>query len=81
MSKEDEMIQQVLDAYFQFRRPLPENGYAQELKTTLDIQEELAPMAIVKMDVILQYMGSHDYNMTTDLDGSVKWAIWRLAGT
>ena len=60
-----EFAKQLLDSYFMFRRNLPEAGFIQENKTTLQIMDELTPMMM------------HDYSTTTEQDGTVVWAIWR----
>ena len=76
-SREQQVKQKLLDSYFLFRRPLPEEGYIQENKTTLQIIDELELMMTVgNMDVV-EYMDAHDYSFTTEQDGTVKWAIWR----
>lgn len=70
---------QLLEGYFMFRRPLPEDGYIQENKTTLDIRDELLPMYAVSDDDIVDYMMEKGYGFTTRADGSVVWAMWRQA--
>lgn len=69
--------EQLLDSYFLFRRPLPEAGFIQENKTTLDIMDELSTMMAIPTETVVAYMMDHDYNCTTETDGSVSWAIWR----
>ena len=78
-NKEKLVKQKLLDSYFQFRSPLPEDGYIQENKTTLQIQDELAPMMHMNDIDIVGYMDDHDYSFITEQDGSVAWAIWRQA--
>lgn len=72
-----QFAQQLLDSYFLFRRPLPEEGFIQENKTTLQIMDELLPMLALSTDTVVGYMLEHDYSTTTEQDGSVIWAIWR----
>ena len=72
-----QFAQQLLDSYFLFRRPLPEEGFIQENKTTLQIMDELLPMMALSTDTVVGYMLEHDYSTTTEQDGSVYWAIWR----
>ena len=36
------------------------------------------PMMYIKKDVVVGWMRSHGYGMTTIGDGSVKWAVWRF---
>ena len=67
----------MLDSYFQFRSPLPTEGYIEEHKTTLQIQDELEPMMHVGGLDIVEYMDDHDYSFITEQDGTVSWAIWR----
>lgn len=73
-----EFAKQLLDSYFMFRRNLPEAGFIQENKTTLQIMDELTPMMMLPTDDVVQYMMEHDYSTTTEQDGTVVWAIWRL---
>lgn len=77
--RNEQFAQQLLDSYFLFRRPLPEEGYIQENKTTQQIQDELEPMYSVATGEIVGYMLEHDYSPTTEQDGTVAWAIWRQA--
>ncbi len=72
-----QFAQQLLDSYFLFRRPLPEDGFIQENKTTLQIMDELLPMMAVSTETVVGYMTEHDYGTTTEQDGTVSWAIWR----
>lgn len=67
----------LLDSYFQFRSPLPTEGYIQENKTTLEIQDELEAMMHVGGLDVVEYMDNHDYGFITERDGTVRWAIWR----
>ena len=75
--QQEQFAQQLLDSYFLFRRPLPEDGYIQENKTTLQIMDELLPMMAVSTETVVGYMTDHDYNTTIEQDGTVSWAIWR----
>jgi len=72
-----EFARQLLDSYFMFRDNLPREGYVQENKTTLQITDELSPMMLLSTDDVVQYMLDHDYQMTTEQDGTVSWAVWR----
>ena len=72
-----EFVQQLLDSYFMFRDCLPRDGYIQENKTSQQIQDELEPMYSVTTGEIVGYMLGHDYQPTTEQDGTVVWAIWR----
>ena len=76
----ERFAQQLLDSYFLFRRPLPEDGFIQENKTTLQIMDELLPMMAVSTETVVGYMTDHDYSTTTEQDGTVSWAIWRQVG-
>ena len=78
-SKEAAFVQQLLDSYFMFRDCLPKDGFIQENKTTQQIQDELEPMYSVTTGEIVGYMLEHDYQPTTEQDGTVVWAIWRQA--
>lgn len=78
-NREKQLKQSLLDSYFQFRSPLPKDGYIQENKTTLQIQDELEPMMHVGDIDVVEYMDDHDYSFITGQDGTVSWAIWRQA--
>lgn len=78
MKNDIDLAQEVLDAYFQFRRNLPEDGAIQDYKTSEDIQDDLLPMLDLSKERIVEYLTDNSYNMVTDADGSVKWAIWRI---
>lgn len=72
----------LLDAYFHFRSCLPvkdaANGldYKKSFKTTQDIATELDDMGGVSIGAINQYLQAHDYQVATQPDGTVAWAIW-----
>ena len=76
-AQKQRFAKQLLDSYFMFRRNLPEAGFIQENKTTLQIMDELTPMMMLSTDDVVQYMMEHDYYTTTEQDGTVVWAIWR----
>lgn len=76
-SKEAAFVQKLLDSYFMFRDNLPREGYIQDNKTTQQIMDELSPMMLLSTDDVVQYMLDHDYQMTTEQDGTVSWAVWR----
>lgn len=76
-SKEAAFVNQLLNSYFLFRRPLPDDGFIQENKTTQQIQDELEPMFSVTSGEIVGWMLEHEYSCTTEQDGTVIWAIWR----
>jgi len=75
--RNEQFAQQLLDSYFLSRSPLPQSGYIQENKTSLQIMDELMPMLTLSTETIVAYMTDHDYSTTTEQDGSVVWAIWR----
>lgn len=72
-----EAEEDILDAFFQFRKPLPENGMMQANLSTAQIHDELQEMYSFTQEQIIAYMKDHDYSPITEPDGSVKWAIWR----
>ena len=76
--QQQKFVQQLLDSYFMFRDCLPKDGFIQENKTTQQIQDELEPMYSVTTGEIVGYMLEHDYQPTTEQDGTVVWAIWRM---
>ena len=72
----------VLDAYFRSRSPLPKKSvsgvdYMPDDKSTMDIVDDLNDMVEVEPAVVLRYMQLNGYDLTTDVDGKVKWNIWR----
>ena len=75
--RKEQFAQQLLDSYFLFRSNLPQTGYIEENKTTLQIMDELTPMLTLSTDTIVGYMQEHEYSTTTEPDGTVVWAIWR----
>jgi len=76
-NREKQLTMNLLDSYFMFRQNLPGEGYIQENKTTLQVQDELEPMMHVGGLDIVEYMDDHGYSFTTEQDGTVVWAIWR----
>lgn len=58
----------LLNAYFHFRNNLPMKD--------ADIATELDDMGGVGTDTINRYMVEHDYQVATQPDGTVAWAIW-----
>ena len=78
----DQFEQDLLDAYFHFRSCLPvkdaDTGldYKKSFKTTQDIATELDDMGGVSIEAINQYLQAHDYQVATQPDGTVAWAIW-----
>ena len=78
----EQFEEDLLDAYFHFRSCLPvkdeETGldYKKSYKTTQDIATELDDMGGVGTDTINRYMLEHDYQVATQPDGTVAWAIW-----
>jgi len=77
--RNEKFAQELLDSYFLFRRPLPETGFFQENKTTLEVMDELMPMMAVPTETVVAYLLDHEYHCTTEQDGTVTWAIWRQA--
>lgn len=74
---------EVLDAYFTFRTNLPgeDPGMGkpiEEPKTTDEIIDDLTPIMPLSSKVVVGYMRSHGFGLTTIADGSVKWAVWRF---
>jgi len=78
-NRREQLVWKLLDSYFQFRTPLPEEGSIQENKTTLQIQDDLDPMMTVGEMEIALYMDEHGYGFITGEDGTVAWAVWRQA--
>lgn len=78
----EQFEQDLLDAYFHFRSCLPVKDaatgldYKKSFKTTQDIATELDDMGGVSIGAINQYLQAHDYQVATQPDGTVAWAIW-----
>ena len=75
--KRTAFVEKLLKSYFHFRDNLPREGYIQEYKTTVQIQDDLSQMCSVTADEIIDYMVEREYSTTTEPDGTVAWAIWR----
>lgn len=73
--------QEVLDAYFVTRSNLPKEGAVQCNRSTEEIMDDLVDMVYLTKKDITTYLVEHDYHPTTEIDGSVKWAIWRIPNT
>ena len=72
----------ILNAYFASRSPNPglsELGepLTPDPKTTVEIQDELAPMIHIPMQDIVIFMRSSGFRLQTAQDGSLKWDIFR----
>lgn len=81
MEEKNILTEKVLDAYFQFRSNVPEFGGKQlveDNKSTQDIIDELVPMMTISEEDVLEYLHTHEYQITSLEDGSVKWQIWRI---
>ncbi len=81
MEEKNILTEKVLDAYFQLRSNVPEFGGKQlveDNKSTQDIIDELVPMMTVSEEDVLEYLHTHEYQITSLEDGSVKWQIWRI---
>lgn len=76
--RKEQVKSQILDAFFTFRSPLPEEGMVQENRTTTELLDDLQEMYGYTVDEIADYLIEHEYAPTTEQDGSVKWAIWRM---
>ena len=50
--------------------------YKKSFKTTQDIATELDDMGGVSIGAINQYLQAHEYQVATQPDGTVAWAIW-----
>jgi len=71
------MKSEVLQQYFSDKKTSGEGITVPCYRTTQDIIDELAPMMKMEEDDILSYMLNRDYLMITDIDGSVKWEMYR----
>lgn len=78
----EQFEQDLLNAYFHFLCNLPmkdaDTGldYKKSFKTSQDIATELDDMGGVSIGAINQYLQAHDYQVATQPDGTVAWAIW-----
>lgn len=77
-TNEEQIREEVLDAYFMTRHNLPVDGAVQINRSTDEIIDDVSDMVTVSNTDVTEYMITHDYHPTTELDGSVKWAIWRI---
>lgn len=74
-----EMIEKVLNAYFQFRSNEPEFGgkkLVEDNKSTLDIIDDLTPMMTLGEEDVVEYLHRNGFQITSLEDGNVKWQIW-----
>lgn len=82
-SKKDiDCSQLVLEAYFSCRTPndspsMPDS-YAEERKTTQQIQDELLPSMCINKEDIVIYMAEHGYILMPGDDGTPVWLMYRL---
>ncbi len=70
--------QEVLDAYFLSRHNMPAEGSTQCNRSTEEIMNELEEMVYLRKEDVIKWLVEHEYHPITELDGSVKWAIWRI---
>lgn len=73
---------EILDAYMQTRSQLPGKGAAgnalvEEDKSTQDIVDDLRDMTVLDFQTVENYMRQEGFGLTTQEDGTVKWAVWR----
>lgn len=83
LDEEERCQVEMLDAYFTFRTNLPAEDEAfgkafEDHKTTDEIIDDLVPMMYVNKTVVVSYLRTHGFTVTTIADGTVKWAIWRF---
>lgn len=76
--KREAVKREIIDAFFSFRSNRPQEGYAQENRNTNELWDDLHDMYNFTNEEIANYMMENDYVPTTEQDGSVKWAIWRM---
>lgn len=75
-------MNEVLTEYFQSRENLPGQSLTglpliSDAKTTDEIVDDVYPMMEVDKNMLVVWMRTHGFHLTTMADGSVKWAIWR----
>ena len=75
------MVAMLLDAYFAFCSPIPEEGCIRECKTSLQIRDELDSMFRVDVYDVATYMLQNHYIPTTEANGTVTWEIYRMVTT
>jgi hypothetical protein len=76
--RKEEVKRQILEAFFTFRSNLPREGYMQQNRSTQELLDELCCMYNFSEEDLVNYLIECGYAPTTEPDGSVKWAIWRL---
>ena len=75
---EEDIRREVLDAYCLTRHNLPEDGAVAAHRSTEEILDDVVDMMYMTKKDVVDYMTEHDYHPTTESDGSVKWAMWRI---
>lgn len=78
--KANDLEKQVLDAYFSIRQPTGSLGdlLTEEIKTTIDIQDDLRNTLAIADDVITDYMLKNGYLLKPDIDGALVWNIYKM---
>lgn len=77
-TNQNDLVQQLLEKYFEYRSPQPIPGSIREDKTTLQVQDDLADMCYVDVYDIATWMLHHKYVPTIELDGALAWEIYRV---
>lgn len=74
----NQLAEQLLEKYFEFRSPQPMSGGIREDKNTLQIQDDLENMLHVDVYDIATWMLKHQYVPTSQPDGTLAWEIYRV---
>jgi len=77
-TNQNDLVQQLLEKYFEYRRPTPIPGGLKENKTTLQIQDDLEAMCHMDVYDIATWMLQHHYVPTSEPDGTLAWEIYRV---
>lgn len=73
-----ELPERILEQFFLKSFPTRQDGTVQVNRSTLEIMDELSEMMDVPKFKVIEFMVNNGYQLTTEEDGSVKWAIWRF---
>lgn len=74
--KTPNFVQTVLDSYFANRRPTDDQFGDVELKSTIEIQDDLRDILEINAPYIASYLAKHEYILTECADGRMKWKLY-----
>ena len=74
--KSKDVISAVLDSYFANRRPTNDQFGELELKSTIDIQDDLRDVLEIDVCKIAFYLANHEYDLAECADGRMRWKLY-----